>query len=219
MTVGNVISAINTSFGGAATASLASDGTLTITPASQYSAYSVNVTNDTTQRGATGMSFTTMFGIGSGQQAALASSFQVNPALAASPSKLAFAQSNITTTSVAGDSIAGAGDNRGLLALQNIQSQDQSFARVGNLSTQVATLGDYAGSFYQDVATRSQTVTSNATAQSDRFAEAQSRQSQTSGVNLDEELTNMMTYQQAYAAGARMLTVVGQLYDTLLQIQ
>jgi flagellar hook-associated protein FlgK len=28
-----------------------------------------------------------------------------------------------------------------------------------------------------------------------------------------------MTYQQAYAAGARMLTIVGQLYDTLLQIQ
>ncbi len=106
-----------------------------------------------------------------------------------------------------------------MLALQNIQSQDKSFAGVGNLSVQVATLGDYADSFYQDVATRSQTVTSSATAQSDRLAEAQSRQSQMSGVNLDEELTNMMSFQQAYSAGARMLTVVGQLYDTLLQIQ
>ena len=219
MTVGNVISAINTSLGGAATASLGTDGSLTITPAPQYSAYRLDVTNDTTQRGATGMSFTSMFGIGGAQKTALASSFGVNPALAASPSKLAFAQANITSTTAVGDNIAGSGDNRGLLALQNIQSQDQSFARVGNLSAQAATLGDYAGAFYQDVATRSQTVTSNATAQSDRFAEAQSRQSQTSGVNLDEELTNMMTYQQAYAAGARMLTIVGQLYDTLLQIQ
>ena len=34
-----------------------------------------------------------------------------------------------------------------------------------------------------------------------------------SGVNLDEELTNLTTYQQAYSAGARMLTVVDQLYN------
>ena len=105
------------------------------------------------------------------------------------------------------------------MAVDAAGGQDQSFARVGNLSAQAATLGDDAGAFYQDVATRSQTVTSNATAQSDRFAEAQSRQSQTSGVSLDEELTNMTTYQQAYSASARMLTVVNQLYDTLLQIQ
>ena len=40
-----------------------------------------------------------------------------------------------------------------------------------------------------------------------------------SGVSLDEELMHLTTYQQAYAAGARLLTVVNQLYDTLLQIQ
>ena len=50
-------------------------------------------------------------------------------------------------------------------------------------------------------------------------SEAQSRQSSNSGVNLDEELTNLTTYQQAYSAGARILTVVDQLYSTLLQIQ
>jgi len=219
MTIGNIVSAINTAFGGAAVASLGSDGSLSITPATQYAGYRLDVNNDTTQRGTTGMSFTTMFGIGASQKGALATSFQVNSALAAQPSLMPFAQSNITAASVAGDNIAGSGDNRGLLALQNLQSQDQSFARVGNLGAQVATLGDYAASFYQDSATRSQAVTAGATAQSDRFAEAQTRQSQNSGVNLDEELTNMMTYQQAYAAGARMLTVVGQLYDTLLQIQ
>ena len=37
--------------------------------------------------------------------------------------------------------------------------------------------------------------------------------------SLDEELTNLTTYQQAYTAGARMLTVVDQLYQTLMQIQ
>ena len=53
--------------------------------------------------------------------------------------------------------------------------------------------------FYQDVATRSSAASTNATTQDDRLSEAQSRQSSTSGVNLDEELSNMMIYQQAYA--------------------
>ena len=53
----------------------------------------------------------------------------------------------------------------------------------------------------------------------DRLSEAQGRQASDSGVNLDEELTNLTTYQQAYAAGARLLSTVDQLYQTLLQIQ
>jgi flagellar hook-associated protein 1 len=39
-----------------------------------------------------------------------------------------------------------------------------------------------------------------------------------SGVNLDEELTNLTTYQQAYSAAARVLNVVDQLYTTLMQM-
>jgi flagellar hook-associated protein FlgK len=37
-------------------------------------------------------------------------------------------------------------------------------------------------------------------------------------VNLDEELTALSSYQQAYAAGARILSVVNQMYETLLQM-
>ena len=62
----------------------------------------------------------------------------------------------------------------------------------------------------------------DATASSARAAsaaEAKSRVSSNSGVNLDEELTSLSSYQQAYAAGARILSVVDQLYQTLLQIQ
>jgi flagellar hook-associated protein 1 FlgK len=94
-----------------------------------------------------------------------------------------------------------------------------SFPQIGTLGAQKTTIGDYAAAFYQDVATRSQTASANQTAQDDRFQEAQTRQASSSGVNLDEELSNMMTYQKAYSASARMLTTVDQLYDTLLQMQ
>jgi flagellar hook-associated protein 1 FlgK len=89
----------------------------------------------------------------------------------------------------------------------------------GGIAAQVSSLSDYAATFYQNLATQSNAITANQTTQDDRLAEAKSRVSSNSGVNLDEELTSLSSYQQAYAAGARILSVVDQLYQTLLQIQ
>ena len=217
MTIGDVVSALNTQMGGTCTFALNSDGSLSETPANP--ANSLNVTSDSTVRGTTGMSFSALFGLGDQQAANFASGFSVNPSIAASPDTLAFAQMNIDAATVAGDTVVGHGDSSGALALQNVGTTAQSFAAAGDFSARKATLGDYAASFYQDMALASQTATSNQTAQDDRLQEAQSRQSNVSGVSLDEELTNMTTFQQAYSASARVLTVVQQLYTTLLQIQ
>jgi len=217
MSIGDVVSAMNTAMGGTISFTLNSDGSIASTAANP--ANSLEVTSDTTERGSTGMSFSELFGIGDQQAANFASGFSVNPALVSSPQYLAFAQADIDSTTVAGDSIVGHGDSSGALALQNVGTATQSFAAAGNFSARTGTLGDYAASFYQDVALASTTATSNQTAQDDRLQDARSRQSSNSGVSLDEELTNMTTYQQAYSASARILTVVDQLYDTLLQIQ
>lgn len=217
-TIGNIVTALNTAFGGAVTFALGSDGALSATPSSTYSSYNLNVTADTTARGTTGLSFSQIFGLGVNEAGAVASNFAVNPAIANSPSQLAFAQSAITAATVAGNTIVTSGDARGLLALQNVSSTKQSFAAAGGMAAQSASLSDYAANFYQDVAVRSQTAKANNTTQTDRLTEAKTRQTAVSGVNLDEELTNMMTYQQAYSAGARILTTVQSLYDTLLQL-
>ncbi|HET7334727.1 MAG TPA: flagellar hook-associated protein FlgK [Rhizomicrobium sp.] len=219
MSMGDVITAMNTAFNGAASFALGSDGALTMTPASNYKNYQLNVTTDSTERGSTGMGFTQIFGLGVSQGAAPASGFAVSPALVTSPARLPLGQTSITASTVAGDTIITHGDARGALALQNVGSTPIAFAKVGGLGAQNVSLSDYAAGFYQDVATRSQAVSDNATAQSNRLVEAQGRQASVSGVNLDEELSNMVMYQQAYAAGARLLQTVGQLYDTLLQIQ
>ena len=41
-------------------------------------------------------------------------------------------------------------------------------------------------------------------------------QQSASGVNLDEEMTNMVAYQHAYEAAARFLTTVDQMLETLV---
>ncbi len=219
MTIGDVVGALNTAMGGSAVFSLNADGSISQTQSTPLAGYALNVTADTTQRGTTGMSFTQLFGIGDNQIAQQATSFAVNPQVASSPQRLAFAKPQITATSTVGDSIVTHGDNSGALALQNVASATQSFAKAGGMAAETASLSDYAAAFYQDVATRGSTATANQTTQDDRLQEAQTRLSSNSGVNLDEELTHMMSYQQAYSAGARMLSVVQQLWDTLLQIQ
>ncbi len=218
MTIGDIVNALNSSFGGAATVSLSSNGALTMAPSGQFAGYQLNVASDSTQRGSTGMSFTELFGLGQQQAAALASGFSVNSAIAANPALLQSGQSSITASTQAGQQIVGAGNSSGLLALQSVNTGNQTFGAAGGLTGGTMSLDDYAGSFYQDVATRSQAAQSNATTQGDRLTQAQSQQSQVSGVNLDQQLSNMVMYQQAYSAGAHVMQVVQSLYDTLLQI-
>ena len=80
-------------------------------------------------------------------------------------------------------------------------TKPQSFQAAGGIAAQTASLSDYAATFYQNLSTQSNAVTTNQTTQDDRLTEANSRVASNSGVNLDEELTNLTTYQQAYTRG------------------
>jgi flagellar hook-associated protein 1 FlgK len=46
----------------------------------------------------------------------------------------------------------------------------------------------------------------------------QQRMNSTSGVNIDQEMTNLLTLQNTYGANARVFSVVQQMYQTLLQM-
>lgn len=213
MTVTQAISALNSSLTGYASVTLNSDGSVTTSATNAYPGYEVQVTGDTTARGTTGVSVSELFGIGANQMSNQASGFSLAPAIVNDTTLLQSAQPDFSTSQ-----IVGAGDSNGLLAMQNLSTSRETVAKAGNLGAQVTTLNDYAAAFYQDIATQSAAATNNKTTQDDRLSEAQTRLTNATGVSLDEELSNMVIYQQAYSAGARMLTMVGNLYDTLLKI-
>jgi flagellar hook-associated protein 1 len=219
MTIGNVVSALNTAMGGAASFTLNSDGSISTATSAFYPNYQVNVTGDTTQRGTTGISFTQLFGIGANNLANQANGFSVTPAVSMTPQLIGLATPNITSGTAMGDNVVEGSDNSGAIALQNVITNTRNFSAAGDISAQTTSLSDYAAAFYQEVSDQSNDVTQNQTTQDDRLQQAQNLQSANSGVNLDEELTNLTTYQQAYSASARILSVVDQLYQTLLQIQ
>jgi flagellar hook-associated protein 1 FlgK len=216
-TIGDMISALNTAFTGKATFALDANGQMQVTPAANYSGYELEVRQDTTLRGATGESFTSLFGIGIGEKMARARNFTLVPVLQNSPQLLAFAQPTLTGATALSSVVASPGDNRGLLALQDLFNQPHAFSAAGALSGRNVTFNDYAAAFYQEAASRGNSIDVSKKAEDTRLQVATQNQSSKSGVNLDEELANMMVLQQAYNAGARLMVVAQQLSDELMK--
>ena len=216
-TVGDLVTALNSNTSGVGyygAFSLDSDGRLTF--ASNQPGVSVDVLSDTSQRGTGGPPVSQLFGIDPSISAARATSFSIRSDILADSGKLALAQ--FDTTAVAGQQALSKGDGRGaqlLAAVGDLTTKFDAAGSTGALSTTLSQWGaQFAGSVAQSAASAA-TAQTNATAVSQ---EADSRRSSVEGVNLDEELIKLTTYQQSYNASARLLQAVSDLYDTLLKI-
>ncbi|MGE7944134.1 flagellar hook-associated protein FlgK [Lysinibacillus xylanilyticus] len=101
------------------------------------------------------------------------------------------------------------GDGKHAYELANMQHK--LFASIGNATLQ---------SFYQGVVGKvgvdgEEALRLAATSESQRLMVSNSRDAMSS-VSLDEEMTNMITFQQAYNANARMITVVDETLDKII---
>ena len=68
------------------------------------------------------------------------------------------------------------------------------------------------------VGVQANTASSNLTSQKALLASSQQQQSSVSGVSLDDEAMNLMKYQQAYQASAKVMQTANTLFDSLLSI-
>ena len=163
-----------------------------------------------------GPSLSAFFGIGSGNLAAVSAGYTVNPAINQDPTRLAVAQLDLTVA--AGTPALAVGDGRGATALAAIGNNTTTFGAAGGLGPSTMTLSRYesqfAGALGQSAAAADNASTSASSVQS----EANNRLTSFEGVNMDEELVNLTTYQQAFNASARLVQAVSNLYDTLMQV-
>jgi flagellar hook-associated protein 1 FlgK len=67
-----------------------------------------------------------------------------------------------------------------------------------------------------DLGVRVQSMAASVLVQDSVVASAEDAVQSSSGVNLDEEMTNMLLYQRAYQASARVITTVDAMLDTLI---
>jgi flagellar hook-associated protein 1 FlgK len=112
-------------------------------------------------------------------------------------------------TKVAAGAAAAVGDGGNAIALLGLK--DGSIAGLGN-----QTYGQYYGQFVGDVGVMAATWQRRQTSNEALVAELQDRRAQTSGVSLDEEMSNMMRYQHAYNASARVMSAMDDILDTLI---
>lgn len=123
----------------------------------------------------------------------------VNQAVVNDPSLLAAAQDRLP------------GDNRNALALAALR--DEPLAALGGLS-----LTRFWSAEVENVGTRIAQARDDQEAFSAVRANLESTQAAISGVNADEETINLLTFQRAYQASARFITVVDELTQTLLTL-
>ena len=205
------------SMGSFVTFSLDSSGALVATPISQYSGYSVVVTADATQRGATQVPLSDLFGIGNSYGMDAARFVQVVDDILEAPSLMALGKLDTSADALAGTFPAlTPGDSQGAINLQAVEGTSVAFQAAGHLASINSSLSEYSGSVLTDF--------SNTGAIIEQFAEDRlqivealhQRVSDISGVNLDEELANMILYQNAFSAAARIIATVQEMFDALL---
>jgi flagellar hook-associated protein 1 FlgK len=214
-TWGDMVTALNasgTGLGGYGSFGLDANGAMT--PA-MASGYHIEVTSDTTQRGALSMS--TLFGLTRAAQAGRATEMDVRQAIIDDPTKLTVARPDLTLA--IGVRVIEAGDARGAAALANAGAASRSFAAAGGLSAQVHTLTNYAARVGGEAGRRAiDAQNARASAESVSTA-ADARRSAQEGVQLDDELVKMTQYQQSYAAASRLVQAARDMIDILLSIK
>lgn len=216
-TMGELLTALNdpiTGVGRYGSFSLDQSGKLSF-KAYSTSGPTMSVVNDATIQDPSGLSMSQLFGLG-GTGATRAGAYSVRSDIQSDPGKLALAQLNLSAA--AGSPALSTSDGRGALTLGDVGKRNVSFAAAGGASGGVRTLSSYAADFAGEIGgkasaakTRSETATALAT-------EAESRRTSQEGVNMDEELVNMTTFQQAYNASARLIQASKDMYDVLIGI-
>jgi len=172
------------------------------------------VVSDNTQRGVGGPALSQLFGLGTTVRSSRAGSFSVDPLLTANPNRLALGKLDLTVA--AGTPAISAGDGRGALAIAQAGASASLFQAAGTLGQVTMTVSNYAAQFSGGIGRDAQTAGSKKDSAAAVKSEADTRLQSVEGVNLDEELVRLTTFQQAYSASARMIQASKDLFDVLL---
>ena len=215
-TVGDLVAALNdpaTGVGRLGAYSLAADGSLSFTGYGNP-APTLTVLEDRTTQVPSGVSVTELFGLGGGVRASRADDFALRADILQSPSKLAFAQLNLSAA--VGTPSLSTGDGRGALVLADAGERTANFAAAGGSSGGAISVSRYAAELSGEIGGKAAASKNRMETASALYTEAGSRQTAHEGVNLDEELVLMTTYQQAFNASARLIQAAKDMYDTLM---
>jgi flagellar hook-associated protein 1 FlgK len=211
-----LITELNSNLGGIVTLSLDANGRIQIDKAAGYNDFDIHVSNDSSRRGTSGVNFTEFFGIGERMTMDAARDLTVRSDIMSDSTRLSLAQLDLSAPP--GTPALTVGDNRGAVAFHELQNQSFDFDPHGDLPALTTTIAGYTSYFLSTVAMESANASGLSEDRTALQMELMSRRDSEAGVNLDEELANMIIYQNSYNAAARMISTVNELFDTLLTV-
>jgi flagellar hook-associated protein 1 len=91
-----------------------------------------------------------------------------------------------------------------------------AFAAAGGSPATTTTISNYLAQVIGATATAASSASSDATDQSALLTQMQGQYSSAVGVNLDTELSQLVVYQNAYSASARVIATIQSMFDTLM---
>lgn len=194
---------------------LGSKGELTFT-SNSATPVNLSVVEDKTQRGVGGPSLSQLFGVGMSERSTRGGLYSVDPAMDANPAKLPFAKLDLTVA--AGVPALAVGDGRGALALAKAGDSTTTFANAGDTAGSKKSVLNYGADFSGSIARKAASATSRKEAADSVKTEVDAQRQSQEGVNLDEELVNLTTYQQAFNASARLIQATKDMFDVLTNI-
>ncbi len=127
----------------------------------------------------------------------------VNPALLSDPRLLS------TATPDPGSGLVGAGDNSAVLTMAGLR-------QAALMDGGTATLQDFYASTVGAVGSRAAAMNRRFESQDLVLRTIRNQREQVSGVSLDEEMTDLIRYQHAFEASARLIRIVDELLDTVV---
>ena len=217
-TVGDLVNTLNSAATGVGlygSFTLDAQGGLTFTGTAPQNAQ-LTVVSDNTQRGAGGPSISALFGLGIAARSARAGTYQVNPTVANNPTTLPLGTLDLAVA--VGQPAITPGDGSGALALARAGRTSTLLKAAGDLGNVTMTLQDYAAQFGGSIGRDAATADSLSTSATAVRSEADAKRQSVEGVNIDEELIHLTTYQNAYSANARMIQATKDLFDVLIGI-
>jgi flagellar hook-associated protein 1 FlgK len=110
----------------------------------------------------------------------------------------------------------GFSDNTNGLALANLSSKDLVRNGISSSTDNKKTINEAYNSTVASVGSTVSSLKTLSTAANAKLTQSQSVYESVAGVSLDEEAANLIRYQQAYAASAKVITAAKETFDTLL---
>ena len=129
--------------------------------------------------------------------------YKINPTVLSDPNRIAAADGS--------GSFQGVGDGSNILAVANMQTT--KFAGLGNL-----TLQDYFNSSVSVLGVSAKSAQDSADHTASIQSQLTQQQQSVQGVNIQEEMVNMMQYQRAFEASSRTIKVLDEVLQSVMAI-